>query len=169
MSKKCTFDRMTNRHNEVWGGWIMQTNVEDSIVQMARFALQGKYKNYWIDPIYFDDKYIRFRDDFFAEVGIALYPKITKAPAKSKGMSSEEYRALIWKTAHNDIALNDRHGVNPKYVIIKGVSIPADKYEAKTGDLIYKCDVLQVGFIAKITYCAEVSENKFERILDTAI
>lgn len=116
---------------------------EDNIIQYCRKALGNDYRNMWIDPVYFDDKYLRYTDEFFSEVGIRLYPKRTnirlklielgvsapKLLSKCKSQAEKEkvkaewdkYRSLVWSIIHDDINFAKQHGVKPVNIIVKGV------------------------------------------------
>lgn len=120
--------------------------VEDCIVQFCRAAFREKklYRNMWILPIYYDNKYEKFTDVFFSEVGIELYPKITDLnkelkrrgiipPKMPKNATREDeikykeernnYRAIVWDIVHKDIVENRRSKVKPVRVVVKGVRI----------------------------------------------
>lgn len=133
--------------------------VEDCIVQFCRDAFRKKklYKNMWILPIYYDDKYERFTDVFFSEVGIELYPKITDLnkelkrrgitpPKMSKNATREDkikykeewdkYRAIVWDIVHKDIAENRRSKVKPVSVVVKGVRILTEKIDSNGHNIV---------------------------------
>lgn len=135
----CTYGGLSRKGNQLWGKWVCTSSVEDDIVQFCRKAFNKRYRNMWIDPLYFDDKYFRWTGKFFREVGVDLYPKITKLPKRRKGQDTLDWRALVWETAHNDISTNISSGVNPIRVIVKGVRIPdsnvKDGYREKITDV----------------------------------
>lgn len=133
--------------------------VEDSIVQFCRDAFRKKklYKNMWILPIYYDNKYEKFTDVFFSEVGIELYPKITDLnkelkrmgiipPKMPKNATREDkikykeewnnYRAIVWDIVHKDIAENRRSKVKPVRVVVKGVRILTEKIDSNGHNII---------------------------------
>lgn len=128
----CYYDGKSRRGNEIWSdsngrGWVVD-NMYDSIVQYCRKAFGSNYKNMWINPVYFDDKYFRHTEDFFSEVGVELYPKLTNVrnALKEAGLSncsntSEAVRAFIHDLAESDIAQNIERGVKPVCVIVTGV------------------------------------------------
>lgn len=142
---KCYYNGISNRGNQKWGRWIMNgiDSIEDNIVQYCRKAFNKEYRDMWIDPIYFDDKYFRFTKDFFSEVGVYLYPKITniRKELKRSGISVpkplrkcknraerekvreewNEYRSIIWKIIHDDIDKNIQKGIKPINIVITGV------------------------------------------------
>ena len=58
------YNRTTNRGNEEWSNsrgrcWITD-NASDAIIQYCRKAFGRKYKDMWIDPLYFDDRSFKF-------------------------------------------------------------------------------------------------------------
>jgi hypothetical protein len=104
---------------------------------MCRKAFGKNYKDMWIDPLYFDDKYFRYTEDFFSEVGVYLYPKITdlrkelarrsySVPPKHDKVAWNEYRHIVWGIIHKDIQENINKGIEPIEVKVKGVRIPDD-------------------------------------------
>lgn len=128
----CYYDRVSRGGNEIWSdsnghGWTVD-NVYDSIIQYCRKAFRGNYKNMWVNPVYFDDKYFSHTESFFSEVGVMLYPKLTNVrnALKEAGLSnysntSEEVRAFIHNLAESDIAQNIERDVKPVYVIVTGI------------------------------------------------
>lgn len=133
--------------------------VEDCIVQFCRDAFRKKklYKNMWILPIYYDDKYEKFTDTFFSEVGIELYPKITDLnkelkrrgitpPKMPKNATREDkikykeewdkYRAIVWDIVHNDIAKNRGLKVEPVKVVVKGVRILTKEIDSNGDNVV---------------------------------
>ena len=131
---------------QVWGRHYTDYRIEDSIVQYCRKAFGRQYRNLWINPIYFDDKYFNFTHRFFSEVGVELYPKITNLQEEMKRcgmkvpkplylckteeereevkMEWEEYSAFVWEIVHRDIDVNKEKGIKPVSVIVKGVRYP---------------------------------------------
>ena len=133
--------------------------VEDCIVQFCRDAFREKklYKNMWILPIYYDNKYEKFTDVFFSEVGIELYPKITDLnkelkkrgiipPKMPKNATREDkikykeewnnYRAIVWDIVHKDIVENRRSKVKPVRVVVKGVRILTEKFDSNGHNIV---------------------------------
>lgn len=96
------------------------STLETGIVEFCREALNDLYMSHWIEPVYFDDKYICHTYRFFGEVGVRLYPKLSATPDRGS-MSEEEWRYAIWEIAHNDIDKNKRLGVIPKLIVVKGM------------------------------------------------
>ena len=140
---RCEFRGHSNRGRQQWGNedytWSAYSNIDDNIVQFCRKAMKQKnvsQDSMWIDPVYFDDKYFRWTEHFFSEVGIALYPKITNLREHFKKHNIkwpknkqdwEKHRTLVWEIVHNDIDTNINKGVKPIYMIITAVRIP-DKH-----------------------------------------
>lgn len=128
----CYFNGISNSGNQKWGRWILTCNIEDNIVKYCRNAFKNKYRDMWINPVYFDDKYINFTDEFFSEVGVELYPKITnlQKELKSRGFDPQEdwynYKSIIWEIVHADIDENIRKGVKPVFLVINGVRYPSE-------------------------------------------
>ena len=117
---RCYYHGTSNRGNELWGNWVCTgTNIEDAIVQFCRNAFQDSWKQYWIDPLYFDDRYFRHTETFFNEVGVHLYPKLSPMPKRKSGMSDTEYKSLIWNVAHRDIVAQSGK-VEPICIIVRG-------------------------------------------------
>lgn len=116
---RCECEGFTNSGRPIWGTWITE-GIEDDIVKFCRKTFGKKYRNMWIQPVYFDDKYFRYTDEFFAEVGVLLYPKISKLPKKTPE-NEFYYRTLVWEIVHKDIDTNIKNGVEPISIIIKGV------------------------------------------------
>ena len=104
---------------EHWGSLVVKTNITDSMVQFCRHAFEGRWKRFWIEPVYFDDLYFKHTDRFFREVGVNLYRQLSDRPKRQAGLSVEKYRELIWQTAINDIA-KQRGEVVPLHVIVQG-------------------------------------------------
>lgn len=130
---RCYYEGVSNRGNQFWGNWVVQSNIEDSIVQFCRKAFKDNYKDMWINPVFFDDKYFRFTECFFSEVGVELYPKITNVKKKLSEMGIiepktkvdwEEYSAVVWGIIQEDIEKNVRKGVKPICISVRGVRIP---------------------------------------------
>lgn len=136
----CFCNGVSRRGNQIWGSWVLSDvrSIEDNIVKYCRKAFGDRYRNMWIEPVYFDDKYIRYTDDFFSEVGVELYPKITNLskalkecgikPPKTKE-EWEEYSGIVWEIVHSDINKNIAKGVRYSkdddefYEKIKSVSV----------------------------------------------
>lgn len=126
------YNRTTNRGNEEWSNsrgrcWITD-NASDAIIQYCRKAFGRKYKDMWIDPLYFDDRYFRYTESFFSEVGVKLYPKLTnvkdalnKAGLSKHNSNSDAVRAFIRSLAEGDIDQNIKTGVKPICIIVTGV------------------------------------------------
>lgn len=133
-----------NDTNNFSNGSKTYTNIEDELVQYCRKAFKGKYQNMWIDPLYFDGKYLRHTTEFFSEVGTALYPKITnlRDELKRRGYHNlpkplhqcktkeelervreewEEYRSVVWDIIHTDIKKSKEKGVKPVFVVVSGI------------------------------------------------
>lgn len=130
----CYYVGTSRRGSQQWGSdfstWTATTNVEDEIVQYCRKAFGKRYRDMWIDPLYFDDKYFRYTEKFFSEVGVQLYPKITNLSKELKRRGIEppktkdewiKYRAIVWEIVHKDIAENINKGVKPVDVVVTGI------------------------------------------------
>ena len=128
----CFYNGQSNRGNEWWGDWLIRrnVNVKDNIVKYCRRAFKKQYKGMWINPIYFDDKYFGYSEEFFSEVGIELYPKLTD-PLKElnkRGFNVPKtrdewrrYKNFIWEIVQKDIQKNINKGVKPICVVVNGV------------------------------------------------
>ncbi len=139
----CFLEGVSNEGNEIWGRWVISNgcSIDDNIVQYCRKAFGKRYKNLWIDPVCFDDKYFRYTKEFFAKVGVELYPKLTNLKAAfrqariSWPKSCEEwydYRDFVWEIVQHDIDINKRKGVEPKCVMVSGVRFYEDnKFKEK--------------------------------------
>lgn len=133
----CFYIGISNRGHEMWGNddafWTRLdcvSTMEDSIVKHCRKAFGNRYKDMWIDVVYFDDKYYRYTEDFFSEVGVMLYPKITnlKKELIRRGIKSPktkeewvDYRRVVYEIAHNDISINKERRVKPINIVVNGV------------------------------------------------
>ena len=113
-------------------------NMEDNVVQYCRKAFGKRYRNMWIEPVYIDDKYLDYTEDFFSEAGVCLYPKITnlKNELKRRGINPpktkdewENYRSIVWEIVHKDIETSKRNKVKPVNIVFKGV-----RYSDKNGN-----------------------------------
>lgn len=124
----CVYHGKSNRGLEKWGRWQGCNHIEQKIVGFCRRAFKGYYRNMWIAPIYFDDKYFRFTKDFYSEVGVELYPRRSDIPKKGS-MGDDQYKALLWDIAHKDIWANINKGVESRNVVIRGVRILNTKEE----------------------------------------
>lgn len=133
----CYYVGNSGRGNQQWGCWTAGTNVEDGIVQYCRKAFGKRYRDMWVDPLYFDDKYFRYTEEFFSEVGVRLYPKITNLSKELKRRGIEppktkdewiKYRAIVWEIVHKDIAENINKGVKPVNIVVTGVRY-SDNYD----------------------------------------
>lgn len=122
------------------------SEVETNIVHFCRKAFKEKYKSYWIDVVWFDDKYFNFTQSFYSEVQVDLYPKITnlRKAFKKAGIKYpttkeewEEHNGFVWEIVHKDIQMNIDNLVVPITVRVKGVRIPTDKKD-DYGKTIYK-------------------------------
>lgn len=117
---KCYFLHYSNRGNEIWGDekqyyWVV--DIEHTAVSFCRKVLKNKYRNKWINIIYFDDKYLKYTNSFFSEICISLYPKYSKIPRD----------AYKWKVIHGDIERAIRNNVTPITLIIRGVRVQDNK------------------------------------------
>lgn len=135
----CTYEGTSNRGNPIWGRWVITSGVsiEDAIVVFCRKAFRGSYKNWWVAPVAFDDKYFKHTDRFFHEVIVCMYPKLSdvkkewvraghKWPATTFE-EKDELRAFTWEIVHRDIAEQQRRGVEPHCISVKGVRFQNDK------------------------------------------
>ena len=129
---KCFYQYTSRRGNEVWGNLVMSNiNIQDNIIKFCRSAFGKRYKNMWIYPVYFDDKYFKYTDKFFSEVGVLLLPKISNVKSEMKRVgikSSKDSRAdaLIYFLAKKDLDENEKRNVKPKAIVVKGLRF-ADK------------------------------------------
>lgn len=120
----CVYKGVSRKGNPIWGEWVCNNGIEDSIVQHCRRAFGDKYYNMWIDPVYFDDKYFRWTEQFFGEVGVGLYPKLTKLPSRGEYADDSEWRTAVWRIVRDDIHKSIYKGVKPKLMVIKGIRVP---------------------------------------------
>lgn len=97
----------------------MLDNIEDAVVQFCRTAFKGKYRNLWIDVVRYDKRYLSFVDDFFPEVIVDLYPKLTNVTKElqRRGIEKpknrlewEKYKSFVWEIVHGDILKNQAKG-----------------------------------------------------------
>lgn len=123
---RCYYAGNTGKGNTWYGDWVCSASMPDNLVQFCRKAFGKRWGRFWIDPLYFDDKYMMYTQKFFSEVGCELYPKLTKLPKREPDMSDDEYRAIVWGIVHDDIVAQ-RDTVKPICIIIKGVRWPNGK------------------------------------------
>lgn len=116
----CYYKRQSSIGEEIWGRWVHEC-LEHMIVSFCRRAFKHKWRNMWIEVVYFDDKYFKHTDEFFSEVGVRLYPKITKIPKRPKHYDTTAWRRYIYSVAHGDISKSIERGVAPTSVVVKGV------------------------------------------------
>ena len=123
------FKGVTPDGKEVWGNWEVEVGMKAKLIDFCRNAFLSKYKNMWIYPVYFDDKYFVDTKSFFKEVGVVLYPRITDLDWYFKDLGCEEgatienmrkHRAEMDRLALKDLKRNDRIGTAPIYVVVKG-------------------------------------------------
>jgi hypothetical protein len=134
---RCYYQGTSNRGNEKWGNeykYWTTSGVEDAIVQMCRRVFNGKYKAYWIDPIYFDDKYFRYTEQSFAEVGIELYPRYTDLQKElrrrgidTKNIDKNRHSEIVWEIVHEDIRKAKNNGVKPVRIVVHTIRKPEFK------------------------------------------
>lgn len=119
------------------------SDLDDNVVKFCRLAFEGDYNDMWILPIYYGDKYYRYTDEFFSEVGVLLYPKLTNLAKELKRMGFtppkkddkegwKEYRDVVWRIIHEDIDKNIERGVHPIRVVVKGVRYSVGGYGRRT-------------------------------------
>lgn len=136
----CFYNGVSRRGNQFWGSWVLSDvrSIEDNIVKYCRKAFGKNYKDMWIEPVYFDDKYIHYTEEFFSEVGVELYPKITNLSKalKERGVNPpktkdewERYNAVVWEIVHSDISKNIDNSIKPVCVVVKGVRYSKDDNE----------------------------------------
>lgn len=123
------FKGVTPDGKEVWGDWEVEVGMKAKLIDFCRNAFLSKYKNMWIYPVYFDDKYFGDTKSFFKEVGVVLYPRITDLNKYFKDIGCEEgatianmrkYRNEMDRLALKDLKHNGKLGTAPIYVVIKG-------------------------------------------------
>lgn len=126
---KAVFCGITPDGNEKWGTWTVENNIVQNIIDFCRYSFVSKYKDMWIYPIYFDDRYFKDTQEFFKEVGVVLYPRLTNIEEyfKNIGYTGEvtirlmrEHSEEMRKIAHADLKKNEKLGTKPIYVVIKG-------------------------------------------------
>lgn len=116
---RCTYQGKSNKGNDKWGNWIFpRMNIHTDVIRFCRRSFKNKYKDYWIGVVYFDDKYIRYTEDFFAEVGVELYPKIHKVVTPLEG---EDMYAATCRVANEDISISIDKDVVPICIKVTGV------------------------------------------------
>lgn len=116
----CYYQGESNRGNQIWGSWICSSeNIESNMVRFCRKAFEHRFKNMWIKPIFFEDTYFRYTEEFFKCVGVELYPKLTPIPKHLH--NGENYEDIVWRISHDDISKSIADGVVPVMVLINGV------------------------------------------------
>lgn len=146
----CVRETNGNNREPYWNGWDF--NVDDAIVQFCRDAFKKQYRSFWIYPVYMDDRYVHYTEDFFKEVGVELLPKLHKLPdcprrpsgknpynhrgqlvnPKCRNLAEwdawrdamELYREEVWKIVWGDYNIHVSRGTSPKLVVVKGVRLP---------------------------------------------
>ena len=126
---RCYYQGISSTRSQVWESaektWSCPgISMECNIVHFCRKAFGDKYKNMWIDPIYFDDKYTSKSDWVFSEVGVALYPKSPNIKPRDAFPNEDKaaYRLYLYELSHEDIERNIKLGATPIYVVVKGES-----------------------------------------------
>ena len=128
----CTFMGRCVDGSDVWGDWMCSDKMSDELVKFCKDALGDKYRDMWVYPVYFDDAYIQYTEQFFSEVGVILYPRRTSfkeyfethnitMPTSDEEWA--EYRAIAYNIVYSDLFENELEGVSPIYIIIRGERI----------------------------------------------
>ena len=112
--------------------------VEDAVVNFCRRAFKNKYRDMWILPIYYDNKYINLTHSAFAEVGVELYSKVSNLYKKLDTLAIKkkdeevmnkssirgrwaDYKEEIHNIIHNDIIECRIQGIKPINAVVNGI------------------------------------------------
>lgn len=125
----CFYSGINDVGMPVFGRWVLNFNQEDYLVSFCKDALGDIYSDMWIDPEYFDDRYLKSTDKFYAEVGMTLYPRYTNladvfAKAGIKYPKTKEdwdrHRDIVYGVIHRDITKSRKGNRYPIYIVVKG-------------------------------------------------
>ena len=136
---------------------IRQINL-DNFVKFCRKAFGNRYRDMWIVPVYFDNRYLSHTDEFFPEVGVYLVPRtrslaqalkangITPPCKNAPSQAWEAYRGAVWEVIWSDI--EDYCFSHPGHKLDK-VVITAKRTPSRQNPHEYVEKILNVGQVDK--------------------